>query len=298
MTSQLPSFKHFNVTFPQEYVAHVETNRADKMNSFFEAMWVEMRTIIDTLSRLPTVRAIVFSGAGDRAFSTGLDVKAASQGVFGTSADVPDAARGAAQLRRTIADFQDCISSLERCEKPVIVALHGYSFGLAIDISTAADIRVCARDTKFSVKEVDIGIAADIGTLTRLPKVVGNYGWVKEVCLSARIFGAEEALRVGFVNSVYETKKQAVDKAIELAALIASKSPVAVQGTKELLNFSRDHPVQDGTFFPLPTFCVSQTNVLGLRYTGVWNGAAVQTKDVTSAILSGLEKRVPTFEKL
>lgn len=260
MASQLPSFKHFNVTFPQEYVAHVETNRADKMNSFFEAMWVEMRTIIDTLSRLPTVRAIVFSGAGDRAFSTGLDVKTASQGIFGNSADVPDAARGAARLRRVIADFQDCITSLERCEKPVIVAMHGYSFGLAIDMSTAADIRVCARDTKFSVKEVDIGLAADIGTLTRLPKVVGNYGWVKEVCLTARIFGAEEALRVGFVNDVCETKKQAVDKAIELAGLIASKSPVAVQGTKELLNFSRDHPVQDGmfSFFFIPTCtCVS-----------------------------------------
>ncbi|CRG88416.1 hypothetical protein PISL3812_05446 [Talaromyces islandicus] len=281
MASEQPPFKYFNVTFPQEYVAHVETNRADKMNSFFEAMWVELRTILDTLSRLPTVRAIVFSGAGERAFSSGLDVKAASGGLFGPSKGDTDAARHAAQLRRVIADFQDCITSIEKCEKPVIVAMHGFSFGLAIDLCTAADIRVCARDTKFSVKEVDIGIAADIGTLTRLPKVVGNYGWVKEVCLTARVFGAEEALRVGFVNSVYDTKKQAVDKAIELAGLIASKSPVAVQGTKELLNFSRDHSVQDG-----------------LRYTGVWNAAAVQTNDVPSAILSGLEKRVPTFEKL
>jgi delta(3,5)-delta(2,4)-dienoyl-CoA isomerase len=198
------------------------------------------------------VSAIVISGAGERAFTTGLDVKAASQGLLGPSDGDKDAARQAAHMRRGIADFQDCITSLERCEKPVIVAMHGYSFGLAIDLSTAADIRVCARDTKFSVKEVDIGIAADIGTLTRLPKVVGNYGWVKEVCLTARVFGAEEALRVGFVNSVYETKKQAVDKAIELAGLISSKSPVAVQGTKELLNFSRDHPVQDGTLFFIP----------------------------------------------
>jgi delta(3,5)-delta(2,4)-dienoyl-CoA isomerase len=300
MASQLPPFKHFNVTFPQEYVAHVETNRADKMNSFFEAMWVELRTIFDTLSRLPTVRAIVFSGAGDRAFTTGLDVKAASQGILGPSSETTtDAARAASQMRRVIADFQDCVSSLERCEKPVIVVMHGYSFGLAIDLSTAADIRVCARDTKFSVKEVDIGIAADVGTLSRLPKVVGNYGWVKEVCLTARVFGAEEALRVGFVNSVLDTKKQAVDKAIELAGLIASKSPVAVQGTKELLNFSRDHPVQDGTFFLVSDYISSKLTVnVGLRYTGVWNGAATQTKDVTSAILSGLEKRVPTFEKL
>ncbi|KAH8694231.1 enoyl-CoA hydratase/isomerase family protein [Talaromyces proteolyticus] len=283
MASELPSYKHFNVTFPREYVAHVETNRPEKMNSFFEAMWLELRTIFDTLSELPSVRAIVFSGAGDRAFTAGLDVKAASQGLLAPSEgdSTSDSARKAAKLRRTIADFQDCVTSLERCEKPVIVAMHGFSFGLAIDLGTAADVRVCARDTKFSVKEVDIGLAADVGTLSRLPKVVGNQGWVKEVTLTARIFGAEEALKVGFVNSVYETKKQAVEKAIELAGLIASKSPVAVQGTKENLNFSRDHSVKDG-----------------LRYTGVWNSAALQTNDITAAILSGLEKRVPTFEKL
>lgn len=275
------AYKHFNVTYPQEYVAHVEINRPDKLNSFFEAMWTELRTVIDTLSHSPTVRAIVFSGAGDRAFTAGLDVKAASQGFLTSPTEGTDTARAGFYMRRFIADFQDCITSLERCEKPVIVAMHGHSYGLAIDLSTAADIRVCAKDTQFSVKEVDIGLAADIGTLTRLPKVVGNYGWVKEVCLTARVFGAEEALRVGLVNSVHETKSQAVSKAVELAGLIAKKSPVAVQGTKELLNFSRDHPVQDG-----------------LRYTGVWNSGAVQTNDVTSAILSGLEKRVPTFEKL
>lgn len=127
----------------------------------------------------------------------------------------------------------------------MICVLHGYSLGLAIDISTCADIRICAKDTKFAVKEVDIGLAADIGTLTRLPKVVGNFGWVKEVALSARIFGAEEAYRVGFVSQVHETKDKAVEAALKLAELLASKSPVAVQGTKELLNHARDHNTAD-----------------------------------------------------
>jgi delta(3,5)-delta(2,4)-dienoyl-CoA isomerase len=132
-----------------------------------------------------------------------------------------------------------------------------------------------------SIKEVDIGLAADIGTLTRMPKVVGSFSWVKDVALSARIFGAEEALRVGFVSQVKETKAQALEGAIEMAALLATKSPVAVQSTKELLNHARDNTVASS-----------------LRYTGVWNSAAIQTDDVEKAMLSGLRKTKPTFEKL
>lgn len=117
-----------------------------------------------------------------------------------------------------------------------------------MDIATAADVRLCAADTKFAVKEVDIGLAADIGTLSRLPKVVGNFGWVKEVALSARVFGAEEALRVGFVSQVFGGKEEVLKGALELAGLIASKSPVAVLGTKDILNWSRDRSVEDGRF--------------------------------------------------
>jgi delta(3,5)-delta(2,4)-dienoyl-CoA isomerase len=131
------------------------------------------------------------------------------------------------------------------------------------------------------VKEVDIGIAADIGTLSRLPKAVGNFSWVKDVALSARIFGSDEALRVGLVSGVYKDKSEAVAEALKLAGLIASKSPVAVLGTKELLNYSRDHSVQDG-----------------LGYTAVWNAAMLQTADMKDAMLSGLQKMKPTFAKL
>lgn len=159
--------------------------------------------------------------------------------------------------------------------------MHGFSFGLGLDMSACADVRICSKETKFSVKEVDIGLAADIGILSRLPKVVGNFSWIKEVALSARVFGAEEALRVGFVSQVHETKETAIEAALKFGELLASKSPVAVQGTKELLNHARDHPVADS-----------------LRYTGVWNSAAIQTTDVERAMLSGLKKTKPRFEKL
>jgi delta(3,5)-delta(2,4)-dienoyl-CoA isomerase len=205
--------------------------------------------------------------------------QAASQGSL--SQNNSDAARTATGLRRHIFEFQDCITALERCEKPIVAVLHGISYGLALDLSLACDIRLCAADTRFSVKEVDIGLAADIGTLSRLPKAVGNYSWVKDVCLSARIFGSGEAEKVGLVSGVYGDKAEVVSKGLKLASLIASKSPVAVQGTKEILNYSRDRSVEEG-----------------LRYTAVWNQAMLQTQDVKDAMLSGLQKKAPKFSKL
>ncbi|KAK4211635.1 ClpP/crotonase-like domain-containing protein [Rhypophila decipiens] len=278
------NFKYFSVTSASPAVAHVEINRPSKLNAFLEAMWLEMGQIFGKLSIDPEVRAVVLSGAGDRAFTAGLDVQSASQDsplAPGRKDGPTDTARKATLLRRHIAEFQECISAIEKCEKPVIVVTHGISIGLAVDIACCADIRICAADTKWSVKEVDIGMAADIGTLSRLPKIVGSASWVKDVCLSARYFDAAEALAVGFVSQVHESKAAALAAAFKTAALIASKSPVAVQGTKEILNHARDHTVEDS-----------------LRYTGIWNSASLQSNDFTTALLSGIQKKKPVFEKL
>ncbi|KAI1421533.1 enoyl CoA hydratase-like protein [Xylaria sp. FL1777] len=275
------SFKHFLISSPAEYVAHVQTNRPEKLNAFFEDMWLELGQIFGKLSHDPNVRAVIFSAVGDRAFTAGLDVQATNQGGMLSQEGVLDGSRFATRVRRHIHEFQDSVGAIEKCEKPVIVVMHGISIGLAIDLSCCADIRICSKDAKFSVKEVDIGLAADIGTLSRLPKVVGNHSWVKEVCLSARFFDANEAFAVGFVSRVLETKAKAIETATELATLIASKSPVAVQGTKNILNFSRDNSVAEG-----------------LRYTAVWNSAMLQSKDVSAAMLSGIKRTKPRFEKL
>ncbi|KAI2625828.1 ClpP/crotonase [Hypoxylon sp. NC1633] len=277
------NFKHFLISSPSEYVAHVEINRPSKLNSFTKEMWIELRRAFATLSYDPEVRAVIFSGAGDRAFTAGLDVQAVSTGgPLATSGGQQDIGRQATKIRRHVAEFQDCISQIETCEKPVICVMHGISIGLAIDMSCCADVRICSKDTKFTVKEVDIGLAADIGTLSRLPKIVSSTSWVKDVCLTARGFGADEALAVGFVSQVLETKAKAVEAAVKIASLMASKSPIAVQGTKELLNHARDNTVADS-----------------LKYTAVWNSAMVQSTDVKDALLSGLKKtKPPRFEKL
>lgn len=202
-------------------------------------MWLNLAAIARRLSHDPSVRSVIITGAGDRAFTAGLDVKvhcvqrlpippgtlikssqAASQGTLSQPSDDP--ARKATGLRRHILEFQECMTALEKCEKPIIVILHGTSYGLAIDLSLACDVRICAADARFAVKEVDIGLAADIGTLSRLPKAVGNFSWVKEVALSARVFGAEEASQVGLVSSVYSTKAEAVSEVCILSRAVPS----------------------------------------------------------------------------
>lgn len=123
---------------------------------------------------------------------------------------------------------------------------HGASVGLAIDILCAADIRYASKDAVLSVREVNIGLAADIGTLQRLPKIANNLGWVKEVSYTARDFGPDEARSQGLIDSVFETKDEAVEGAIKLASAIAAKSPVAIYGTKKAINYAVDHPVDEG----------------------------------------------------
>ena len=239
-------------------------------------MWLELRQIFDALSTDPGVRVVVLSGAGERAFSTVLDVQAAASTSSAFQSPLGDGARQATANRRHIFEFQDCISAIERCEKPVVCVLHGHCLGLAIDIAVCADVRICSDDAVCCVKEVDIGLAADIGSLTRLPKVVGNASWVKDVCLTARRFKAAEAEKVGFVSSVYAGKTKALEAAFDWAALVATKSPVAVQGTKELLNWSRDRSIEDGPFGPM-----LDENMLILRRTSIhcrmeWCGLAIR----------------------
>ncbi|CAK3943906.1 Delta(3,5)-Delta(2,4)-dienoyl- isomerase, mitochondrial [Lecanosticta acicola] len=273
------STEFFSVTTPAPYIAVVEINRAKKLNSFTAQMFTALGKIFSALSVDPDVRCIVLTGAGDRAFTAGLDVTAA--GPIGGDNQDEDVARKAWNLRRHIKEIQVPISEIENCDKPVICVLHGIAYGAAIDIATCCDIRICTTDVRLSVREVAIGLAADVGTLTRLPRCQVPMSWIKDICLTAREFGSQEALTAGFVSGVFEGKAKALERAMQLAGEIASKSPVAVQGTKAVINYSRDHSVSDG-----------------LDYISVWNSAMLQTRDVKDALLSGIQKRTPTFEKL
>lgn len=286
-SSSPPSSPYFKVTHPDTFITHVEINRPNKLNSFCHEMWADLKAIFDYYSYDPDTRAVIISGAGDRAFTSGLDVAVASSpdtSVLAASRNgTADASRRAVALRRHIAEYQEVISSVARCEKPVIALLHGYTFGLGIDLSSACDIRICLEGTKFCVKEVDIGLAADVGTLSRLPKIMGLTSFVKEICLTARVFTPEEALANNFVSRIVKGKKEdLIAQGLETARLLVSKSPVAVMGTKNILDAAWGRTVEDN-----------------LNYTAVWNASMLQSSDVERAMTSGLRKQgTPRFEKL
>ena len=281
--NNLPSFRFFKLYAPAQHVVHVEINRPEKLNAFCHPMWVELKAIFEFLSPNPDIRCILLSGAGDRAFTAGLDVQNASQEGPLAQGGFPDPSRKAVVLRRHILDYQNVISTVAACEKPVIALLHGYVYGLGVDLSTACDVRWSTADATFCVKEVDIGLAADVGTLSRLGKVLGGLtSFAKEVCLSARPFSADEALQNNLVSrTIPGGKQQLLSEGLKLGQLIASKSPVAVQGTKNILDASWGRTVEDN-----------------LNYTAIWNAGMLQSTDVERAMMSGLRKSKPTFEKL
>ncbi|WFD30716.1 hypothetical protein MSPP1_001740 [Malassezia sp. CBS 17886] len=192
-----------------------------------------------------------------------------------------DAARRGLELRGLIARFQEAISSIEQCERPVIGVAHSHAIGLAIDILSTVDIRYVAQDTKFSIREAAIGLAADIGTLQRFPKVVGNDSVARELALTARFFDAAEAREIGFVSRVFETREDALRGAVETASQIAGLSPVAVTATKMTLVYSRDHSVPEG-----------------LGYMQNLNASMLQSADIGTAVQAALSKTTPTFAKL
>ncbi|KIJ26565.1 hypothetical protein M422DRAFT_38149 [Sphaerobolus stellatus SS14] len=193
-----------------------------------------------------------------------------------------DPARRARELRQHVVEFQSSISAIEEVPQPVIGAVHGYALGLAIDILCACDIRYASTSAIFSIKEIDVGLAADIGTLARIPKITGNQSAIRELALTTRNFGAEEALQWGFVSKVLKGGQEEVIKAaLETATIIASKSPVAVVGTKHLLLHARDHSVREN-----------------LEYTATWNAANLQTEDMANAIAAFKTKAGPKFKAL
>jgi len=279
--SSLADYKYetLNVSSPNEYVYQVEINRPEKLNAMNRAFWREMVECFNQIDGDKDCRAIVVTGSG-RLFTAGIDIQDLAGVLMGN--DEEDVGRKAFNLiKGTIPQFQESFTSIEKCTKPVIAAVHNACIGGGIDLITACDIRYCTSDAWFQVKEVDVGLAADVGTLQRLPKVVGNDSLVRELCYTARKMYAQEALQFGLVSRIFENKEDMVKSAIELATDISSKSPVAVQGTKVNLVYSRDHSVREG-----------------LEYVAQWNMSMLQSEDLIKAAMASMQKQKAKFSKL
>jgi delta(3,5)-delta(2,4)-dienoyl-CoA isomerase len=278
--SSLPQYEFLAVSSPSQHVAHVQLNRPDKRNGLSLKMWREIGECFDSLGTNETVRSIVLSGNGKH-FCSGIDLMDFMQTFMQISGKVSDVGRRAAMIDRLVKDYQDWFTAIEQCPKPVIAAIHSGCIGGGVDLVTACDMRHCTEDAWFQVKEVQIGLAADVGTLQRLPKVLNNDSMVRELCYSGRAFPSHEALTHGLVSKVHPDKEAMLTAALDLAATIARNSPVAVQGTKRSLVYSRDHPVQ-----------------AGLDHVRQWNMSMLQSEDVMKAAKATATKSEPSFSDL
>jgi len=221
-------------------VAHLVLNRPAEMNTMSPLMWREMEDVLGQLHRSPTLRALVLSSTGKH-FSAGMALD-----TFKTGAIQLDdrSAEGRAAIVDLLGDMQQAFNRLDDLRVPTIAAIHGGCIGGAVDMVAACDIRLASADAFFCIQEINIGMAADLGTLQRLPKLM-PLGLVKEMAYTGRRLPAARALAAGLLNEVLDTQEACVAAALQCAREVAQKPPVAVWGSKQALHYARDHGVKD-----------------------------------------------------
>ena len=266
----------FNVE-TKDHVAHIRMIRPERANSMIPEFWDELPKIVGQLSEGNEARAIVLSAEG-RHFCSGMDLS-----VFAGNNDVSvqdnaaHISRQRANFRTTALRLQRTFSCLEESRLPVLSAIQGACIGGGIDMVSATDLRYATEDAFFCIQEINIGMTADVGTLQRMPKLVPE-GVVRELAYTGRNMSASEAKERGFVNDIYEDQDAMDDAVLEIAQEIASKSPMAIWGTKQTLNYGRDHSVADG-----------------LEYIATWNAAMFDPDDMAEAFMAQTENRDAQF---
>lgn len=276
----MSTFANLKVTSPSPFVYHVELDNPKRSNAINAEMWKGIGECFKDLHRNSDCRSIVLSGNGKN-FCAGIDLMSVMS--LGTElSDHEDVGRRGRIMEQKIREYQDAISSIENCVKPVIAVIQGACVGAGVDLITATDMRYCSSDAWFQVKEVQIGMAADVGTLQRLPKVIGSQSLVRELCFTGRKVDSEEALKCGLVNRVLSTKEDILKFALETAGQIASLSPVAVQNTKKSILYSYNRSAQEG-----------------LDHIREINSLALQSEDFLKAVTAAATKgEAAEFSKL
>ena len=257
------------------HVAHIQLKRPEAMNSMIREFWNELPLIVRDIDHNARARAIVISSTGKH-FSAGMALD-----VFGSAIQLDDgSAAGRAAISDLLAELQATFTRLELLRIPVITAIQGGCIGGAVDLVTAACMRYCTRDAFFCIQEINIGIVADVGTLQRLPKLI-PMGVVREMAYTGRRLPASRALATGLVNEVFDTQEAMLEAALQTAREIAAKPPAALWGSKQALNYARDHSVADSL------------QQMGWLQGVVWSGAQVQ-----EAVSAMQQKRPATFAPL
>ena len=264
----------------KDHICNMVLNRPNELNTMTRDFWVELGDALEEINRDSDIRVVILSSTGKH-FCAGMDLSAFSNGVDDIPDDSkPDHARVGEVLYRTAKELQGYISKLEKIRVPVIAAVHGGVIGGALDLITACDMRFASNDAFFCIQEINIGMAADVGTLQRLPKIIPD-SKMREMAYTGRRMLADEAKDSGLVGEVYDTQDSMINAVKKLATEIASKSPVAIYGLKAVMNYSRDHNVSDS-----------------LDFNALWSGAMLSQKDMTEAMTAQMEKRDASFDKM
>lgn len=271
--SEIPASDVVSVEF-KNHVATVWLDRPDKRNAFAQDFWEEFPKIMNALGEDSETRAIVIAARG-QTFTAGIDLKSFGP-TFMSGSDGSDVADRKA-LYASVKRLQATFTSIAVCPKPVIAAVHGHCIGAGVDLITACDIRLAAEDAVFSVRETQIAMVADVGTMQRLPKIV-NPGYLAEVVYTGKDFDAAYAQKMGLVTGIYPTAEAVQEAAFDLASVIAKNSPLAVQGSKAVLRAGEGRSVEEA-----------------LDYVALWNAAFIQSSDFSEAVLAFLQKRPPEF---
>ncbi|MFN4164461.1 MAG: crotonase/enoyl-CoA hydratase family protein [Ferrovibrio sp.] len=259
------------------HVARIVFNRPDKANAMVLPFWQEMVDVFAEIEDRPEVRAVVISSTGKH-FTGGLDLSAFAN-IAGEMMQ-GDRGRVGEQMRRTVAEMQETFAVIDRCRVPVLVAIQGGCIGGGVDLISACDMRYCTNDAWFCIQEINIGMTADVGTLQRLPHLMPS-GLVRELAYTGRRMAADEAFRCGLVNASYATQDEMLAAVLEIAKTIAAKSPLAVHGSKEMLNYTRDHDTADA-----------------LNYMQVWQAGMFLSIDLMEQMQANQQKREAKFADL
>jgi enoyl-CoA hydratase len=256
-------------------VAEVILTGPGKGNAMGLPLFRELPEVFTELDRDDSVRAVVLRGKGG-VFTYGLDLKNVAATLM-PLISAENLAKERTQLLRLIGEWQRAADLVERCSKPVIAAIAGPCIGGGIDLVAACDVRLCSKGARFSVREVKVAIVADLGSLQRLPRIIGH-GHTRELAFTGKDIDASRALRIGLVNDVFDDEAALLAAAREMARQIAENPPLVVQGIKQVLAYGEERRILDGE-----------------RFAAVWNSAFLASRDLGEAMAAFMEKRPPRF---
>lgn len=262
----------------ENHIAHIVLNRPEAFNAMPRAFWNELPAILNDINDNARARVIVISSTGKH-FTAGMDISVFTDGE-GIRASSGDQYARAEAFRQFVLTLQGTFNCLDNARMPVIAAIQGGCIGAGVDMTSACDIRFCTSDAFFQIAEINIGMTADVGTFPRLCKLIPE-GWVRELAYSGRRLPAETAKQIGLVNEVFATHEEMLANVMRLAAQIAEKSPVAVAGSKRMINYARDHSQADA-----------------LDYIATWQAGMFSPPHMAEAFSAKAQNRAAAFPDL